>query len=219
MRRVVIADDHPLFRAALGEAVRRVRADVEIVQASSAGDARATLEEKGGDLLLLDLHMEDSDGFAFLLSVKHAQPDLPVIVVSASDERDVVRRAALFGASGFISKAANLPDIVAGIAAVAHGDLHFPESGDDDASEAENALASLTPAQVKVLIGVRDGRLNKQIAYDMGITEATVKAHMTAILRKLGVINRTQAVLAARALEVETKAVASEERPGLSQVG
>ncbi len=201
MKRVVIADDHPLFRAALAQTLRRIAPDAELIEAPSA-EAAATALAEGADLLLLDLHMADSAGFGFLLSVKHDRPDLPVVVVSGSEDPSVPRRAEAFGASGFIPKSSDPQLIAEALSAVRDGDLWFPIAP-EETHPIEAALASLTPAQLRVLQGICEGRLNKQIAYDMGITEATVKAHVTAVLRKLNVLNRTQAVLAAQPLIVD----------------
>ena len=208
---ILIADDHPLFRDALSAAVRRMHADVEIAEAATLAEARSALERTAPGLLLLDLHMEDSQGFAGLIGIRHDWPALPVVVVSASEDPSVIRRAIEFGASGFIPKSSDLPTICAAIEAVLSGDVWTPAAiAQDPEPDAETSrLATLTPAQLRVLIGLKQGRLNKQIAYDMGISEATVKAHVTAVFRKLGVINRTQAVLAAEALDVSQPAVSN----------
>lgn len=212
MSTIVIADDHPLFRDALAAAVRRVVPEAAIQTASCLTQARDAL---GADvhLLLLDIHMADSDGLAGLVAIRHDHPALPVVVVSASEGASVQARAIAFGAAGFIPKSTGLDRLCAALEAVLAGEIWAPlpdraaaDPGAPD-TEALARLASLTPAQLRVLIGVRDGRLNKQIAYDMGITEATVKAHLTAIFRKLGVINRAQAVRAAEALEIDRPAV------------
>ncbi|MEM8799531.1 MAG: response regulator transcription factor [Pseudomonadota bacterium] len=211
MSRFLIADDHPLFRDALAAALKRINSAAEIEEASSLGDARQKLTPNL-NLLLLDLHMSDSEGFAGLITIRHQAPALPVIVVSASEGDDVVRRAIEFGAAGYIPKSASLDVICKAISAVLEGDIWVPDdtdlnggSGDDEVAQ---RIATLTPAQLRVLMGLRAGRLNKQIAYDMGITEATVKAHVTAVFRKLEVINRTQAVLAADVLDVDRPQVA-----------
>ncbi|MFZ5609084.1 MAG: response regulator transcription factor [Pseudomonadota bacterium] len=207
---IVIADDHPLVRSALKEAVRRVAPEAEIVEAQSVNEARQVLADKGARLLLLDLHMSDSDGFAGLVAFRQDFPALPVIVVSAHEELETVNRAMAFGASGYVPKSLAMPRIAEAINAVLAGDIWTPLAGaqpeyappDGAVLEDVDRLASLTPAQLRVLVGLSLGRLNKQIAYDMGISEATVKAHVTAVFRKLGVINRTQAVLAAKALQL-----------------
>lgn len=206
--KVLIADDHPLFRDALSAAVERVFSPAYVAHAACLADAAAHLQDTPCDLLLLDLHMADSEGFAGLITICHDFPALPVVVISASEGAAVVGQALAFGAAGYIPKSTPLEVICTAIRQVMDGDIWTPEDssvapvdGDSD------KLAALTPAQLKVLLGMRAGRLNKQIAFDLGITEATVKAHVTAIFRKLGVINRTQAVLIAEKLDVERPAV------------
>lgn len=204
---VIIADDHPLFRTALRQAIEGAAPDREIVEASSIAEARAAIEAEKPGLLCLDLHMEDSDGFAGLIAMRQDHPALPVAIVSGSEDKTVARRALFFGASAFIPKSLDISTIRSAIAAVLDGETWRPPESADEADEDAEALAarlaSLTPAQLKVLLYVRQGLLNKQIAYEMSISEATVKAHMTAIMRKLNVQTRTQAVLAAHALIAE----------------
>jgi DNA-binding NarL/FixJ family response regulator len=200
--RVIIADDHPLFRSALAHAVGRVWPNAAIIEASSAAEARAALAEGAAEALLLDLHMADSSGLSVLMDLRQDYPALPIVIVSASEEPRVAAAAAQLGAAGFIPKSASLDAMREGLVAVQRGDGWFPEAGgaaDDDLAR----IASLTPAQRRILAGIRQGLLNKQIAYELAISEATVKAHITAILRKLGVNSRTQAVLLAAKLEVD----------------
>lgn len=201
--RIVIADDHPLFRSALAHAVGRVWPEAAIIEASSAAEARLALAEGGAEALLLDLHMADSSGLSVLMDLRQDYPALPIVIVSASEEPRVAAAAAQLGAAGFIPKSSSLDAMREGLAAVREGDGWFPESGaagmDDDLSR----IASLTPAQRRILAAIRQGLLNKQIAYELAISEATVKAHITAILRKLGVNSRTQAVLLAAKLDVD----------------
>ena len=200
--RIVIADDHPLFRSALAHAVGKVWEGAAIIEASSAAEARAAIAEGGAETLLLDLHMADSSGLAVLMDLRQDYPALPIVIVSASEEPRVAAAAAQLGAAGFIPKSASLDAMREGLAAVRDGDVWFPEGSagaDDDLAR----IASLTPAQRRILAGIRQGLLNKQIAYELSISEATVKAHITAILRKLGVGSRTQAVLLAAKLDVD----------------
>ncbi|MEM9086558.1 MAG: response regulator transcription factor [Pseudomonadota bacterium] len=199
--RIVIADDHPLFRTALGHAVAKVWDGAEIVEAESAAQAREELAD-GAEALLLDLHMEDSSGLSVLMDLRQDYPALPIAIVSASEEPRVYAAAQQLGAAAFIPKSAGLDDMRDSLSAVRDGDLSFPETGggvDDDLAR----IASLTPAQRRILGSIRQGLLNKQIAYEQSISEATVKAHITAIFRKLGVSNRTQAVLLATKLDVD----------------
>ncbi len=205
MQRIIITDDHPLFRSALAQAVRKVWPEGEIVEAETVGEAQKILADGGGDLLLLDLHLPDSEGLAALLDFRHEYPAMPVAVVSASEEDRVVRAAQSLGASAFIPKSSSLDEMRGALAAVSEGEVWFRIADDgeeDDSGDDFARLASLTPAQRKILLLMNEGLLNKQIAYQMEITEATVKAHITAIFRKLGVINRTQAVLVAQKLDV-----------------
>ncbi|MEM9169448.1 MAG: response regulator transcription factor [Pseudomonadota bacterium] len=207
---IVIADDHPLFRAALRQAVGAAASGRDVKEASSLAAAKDLIEEAPPGLLCLDLHMDDSQGFAGLIELRQAYPALPIVIVSGSEDADVVRRALKFGASAFVPKSLDVPRIREAIAAVLDGDMWAPNGAldavDADEDEASDRLASLTPTQLRVLVLVQRGLLNKQIAYELSISEATVKAHMTAIMRKLNVQTRTQAVLAAGALIVEQDA-------------
>jgi DNA-binding NarL/FixJ family response regulator len=201
--RIVIADDHPLFRSALAHAVGKVWPEAAVIEASSAAEARAALQEGGAETLLLDLHMADSSGLSVLMDLRQDYPALPIVIVSASEEPRVAAAAAQLGAAGFIPKSTSLEAMREGLAAVKDGDGWFPESGAAGADDDLARIASLTPAQRRILAAIRQGLLNKQIAYELSISEATVKAHITAILRKLGVGSRTQAVLLAAKLDVD----------------
>ena len=200
--RIIIADDHPLFRSALAHAVSKVWPEAAIIEASSAAEARAALADGAAEALLLDLHMADSTGLSVLMDLRQDYPALPIVIVSASEEPRVAAAAAQLGAAGFIPKSSSLDAMREGLSAVRDGDGWFPEAcadADDDLAR----IASLTPAQRRILAAIRQGLLNKQIAYELAISEATVKAHITAILRKLGVNSRTQAVLLAAKLDVD----------------
>lgn len=208
-RTILIADDHPLMRAALREAAGRASPGAVVVEAGSLGEARvAARAQRRVSLVLLDLMMSDSRGLAGLLVLRADHPDVPVVVVSAAEDADTAARAIDCGASGFIPKSSAPETIVQALRAVLDGDIWTPYPA-PAAGRADLAarFATLTPAQLRVLIGLMDGRLNKQIAWDMGISEATVKAHVTAVFRKLHVQNRTQAVIAARTLGVEAAAL------------
>ncbi len=211
MARIIIADDHPLFRGALCQAVLKLWPQAELVEAETVAAARDAVNAEPADLLLLDLHMEDSDGLTALLDFRHDFPAVPVVVVSASEESRVVRACQSLGASGFIPKSVDLDVMREALAQIRDGDVWFDADvidNEDDAILFEK-LASLTPAQRRILNLVSEGMLNKQIAYQMEISEATVKAHITAIFRKLDVVNRTQAVLVAKQLDVELPEVKS----------
>lgn len=203
MDRIVIADDHPLFRSAVRAAVERAAAQALIEETSSLGGALELLRAGPADLLLLDLKLADVEGFAGLARVRAEHPAVPVAVVSASEEPSTVRRALTLGAAGFIPKSATLAEMIAAVQAVLAGEDWAPETAEpEEADSVESRLASLTPSQFRILEGLREGRLNKQIAFDLGVSEATIKAHLTAVFRKLGVQNRTQAVILARSLDL-----------------
>ena len=200
MDRIVVADDHPLFRAALRSAVDKAAPGAEVVECASLAEARAAMVAGPVDLLLLDLKLSDSEGMAGLAAVRAEQPTVPVAVVSASEDAPVVRHALGLGAAGFIPKSSSLPQMVEAIAAILAGDSWAPDvpEADDDLA---GRVASLTPSQLRILEGMKAGRLNKQIAFDLGVSEATIKAHLTSVFRKLGVHNRTQAVILAKSLD------------------
>jgi len=199
----IIVDDHPLFRGALRLALSAPFPDAEIVEASTLDELVAILE--GGaetDLVLLDLAMPGVQGFSGLLLLRAQYPSIPVIIVSASEDPATIRRAMNFGAAGFVPKSQPVEGIRKAVEAVLAGDVWIPPKLDlQSASESEDRdlaarLATLTPQQVRVLMMLGDGLLNKQIAYKLNVSEATIKAHVSAILQKLGVDSRTQAVIA-----------------------
>jgi DNA-binding NarL/FixJ family response regulator len=209
--RLVIADDHPLFRGALREAVAGQFAAADIAEAGTFEDVVAQLERGGDvDLVLLDLAMPGVRGFSGLMFLRAQYPSVPVVVVSANDDPAVIRRCMDFGASGFIPKTLGVEMMRAALARVLEGGVWTPPdvdlSGKPDAATAEliGRLATLTPQQVRVLMMLSEGLLNKQIAYGLGVSEATVKAHVSAILQKLGVESRTQAVIAAAKIEADS---------------
>ncbi len=218
-RLILIADDHPLFRAALRGAIvghLTAGATAEFVEADSVAALLEVVERNPqADLLLLDLDMPGAHGFGALAHVRGVRPELPVVVVSASDDARTVANALAFGAQGFISKSSDARTIAAGVEAVLAGDVVTPAgfvpptAAEPDARDLEAAsrIAELTPQQFRVLGMLLSGLLNKQIAFELDVSEATVKAHVTAILRKLGVTNRTQAVLLAGRLAVDRGAL------------
>jgi DNA-binding NarL/FixJ family response regulator len=206
--RLIIADDHPLFRGALREAVSGVFAGAEIAEAGSLDEA-VDLLERGVDvdLVLLDLTMPGVRGFSGLMYLRAQYPAVPVIVVSANDDPAVIRRCMEFGASGFIPKTQSIDAMRDAVGRVLSGGVWTPPDVDlgigSDAETAEMVarLSTLTPQQVRVLMMLSEGLLNKQIAYELSVSEATIKAHVSAILQKLGVESRTQAVIAAAKIE------------------
>ena len=205
--RLVIADDHPLFRGALREAVSGLLDPADIQEAGTFDDVVSLLDRGDTDLVLLDLSMPGARGFSGLMYIRAEYPVVPVIVVSANDDPAVIRRCMEFGASGFIPKTLGVEAMRAAIARVLEGGVWTPPDVDLKAgTDAETAdlmgrLSTLTPQQVRVLMMLSEGLLNKQIAYNLTVSEATVKAHVSAILQKLGVESRTQAVIAAAKIE------------------
>ncbi|MGO9327405.1 MAG: response regulator [Steroidobacteraceae bacterium] len=209
---MLIVDDHPLYRAALRGAIAAACTNCEFVEADSvAGLFDALARDPQADLLLLDLNLPGAYGFSALAHLRGSHPQLPVIVVSATDDRRTVRQALAFGAQGFVSKSADAASIGRNVLAVLRGELVTPAgmgldtepAADPAALDVAQRMSQLTPQQFRVYGMLCSGRLNKQIAYDLQIMEATVKAHMTSILRKLGAANRTQAVLLAGRLALD----------------
>jgi len=206
--RLVIADDHPLFRGALREALHGLLDAAEIVEAGTLDEVAELLDRNSEvDLILLDLAMPGVRGFSGLMYLRAQYPSVPVIVVSANDDPAAIRRCMEFGASGFIPKTVGIDAMRTAISRVLKGGVWTPPDVDlSTGSDAETAelmarMATLTPQQVRVLMMLSEGLLNKQIAFQLGVSEATVKAHVSAILQKLGVESRTQAVIAAAKIE------------------
>jgi DNA-binding NarL/FixJ family response regulator len=204
----LIADDHPLFRAALRQAVLQAVPDAEIDEAQDVDSLRAHAAAEP-DVVLLDLLMPGGRSFAPLAWLRSQYPGTAVIIVSATEGASIVRHAQAFGAAAYVPKSASPSDLVAAIEAVAGCGQWFPSlppgasrGPPDPRQELARRLATLTPQQYRVLELVAVGRLNKQIAADLGIEETTVKAHVSAALAKLGVRNRTQASMVFRDLEI-----------------
>ena len=202
--RVIIADDHPLFRDALRGALAKAVLSCQVEEAG-AFDALTSLLEQDGevDLVLLDLSMPGVSGFSGLIYLRSQFPAVPVVIVSASDDAETVRRSLEFGASGFIPKRCGVEVLREAIAKVLAGDVWVPADidltalSDPETAKLRDRLATLTPQQVRVLMMLSEGLLNKQIAYELKVSEATIKAHVSAILQKLNVESRTQAVIVA----------------------
>lgn len=210
MTRLLIADDHPLFREALQGALANHFNELSIVEADSLESTLEALQADDDiDLLLLDLHMPGSGDLYGLIRIREDFPLLPVAIISGTEDAQVIGRCMGFGALGFIPKSMPSQQIAAAIATILDGDEWVPEAMRPQLRalsqadiELADKVAALTPQQYRVLFYVHEGLLNKQIAYQLGITEATVKAHMTAIFRKLDVYSRTQAVLLAERLQL-----------------
>ncbi len=209
--KVIVADDHPLFREALGLALDKALGGVRLVEASTMAELeQVSREHEDADLTMLDLHMPGVHGFSALVYLRAHHPGLPVCVISANDHPLVIQRALDHGAAAFIHKSAPVSEIREALYAVLAGDIWQPSSlgslevgAPTDELEVAERIGELTPQQFRVLMMVTEGLLNKQIAFELEISEATVKAHMTAIFRKLNVNNRTQAVLLAQRLAVD----------------
>lgn len=206
--RVLIADDHPLVRGALREAINGAVPKADIIECEDLDKASQALSDNDEvDLVLLDLSMPGVRGFSGLLYLRAQYPSVPVVVVSANEDRGVMRRCIDFGASGFIPKTTDIQTMRQAIQALLDGqtwtpsDLDLSSPADKDMTDTVRRLATLTPQQVRVLMMLSEGLLNKQIAYELSVSEATVKAHVSAILQKLGVESRTQAVIAASKIE------------------
>lgn len=200
--RVLVADDHPLMRTALRQTIAQALGDAQVAEAARFEQIAPQLEGPDPtDLIILDLHMPGMSGFIGLMMLRSEHPAIPVLVVSASEDHATIQRAIDCGASGFVPKSAPNTEIGEAIRAVLDGDIWMPTVEEvAEPGEAEPRIASLTPKELRVLAGIAEGKLNKQIAYEMAISEKTVKAHVTTILRKLGVLTRTQAAVIASQL-------------------
>lgn len=204
---VIVADDHPLVREALAQALRSALNGAEVAGCANLPEALVELEKREAvDLLILDLDMPGMDGFSGLAAVRASYPAVPVAIVSSTRDPAVMRRAVDFGAAAFVPKSAALETIASALQAVLDGEVWLPA----EAEEVETAtddfarrVAELTPQQLRVLSLLGEGKLNKQIAHELTVGEATVKAHVTAILKKLNVRSRTQAVILSRRFSLE----------------
>ncbi len=206
-RTVLIADDHPLFRQALSLAVQRVAPDMALREAGTLAAAlRSCGEAEDLRLILLDLKMPGAVGYSGIALLHAEKPEVPILVVSSAEGESAAQEARAFGAIGFLRKDSDLSVIEAAIARALDSAPPAPAPAPaQPVDEVRQTVAGLTPTQLKVLLAVLEGQLNKQIAHSLGMSEATVKAHMTAIMRKLDVRNRTQAALVARSLGLDLK--------------
>jgi DNA-binding NarL/FixJ family response regulator len=208
-QKILLVDDHPLFRQALRAVVNRAQPQLYICEAETLAGARAILaRESNFEIVMLDLKLPDCCGFTGLMSLQSEYPQIPFTVVSSSADATTISRAMAFGAAGFIPKSTKRADIAYALETILSGEIWTPSSVlSDPVPKLIELIASLTPAQLRVLMGVQCGLRNKQIAFEMGVTEKTVKAYMTALFRKLGVNSRTQALIAAQTLLLETEPV------------
>ena len=203
MTRILVADDHPLFHEALSGALEPYFENAQIIQAGSLDDAMAKLNEFDGvELILLDLNMPGGEYFNGLITLREQYPNIPIGVVSGSDTVEVVAQVMSLGAQGFIPKVSQTREIAQAIVDIIGGKKWLPEGMEEELEKVDDELKvllqrfrELTPKQIQVLSYLRAGLMNKQIAHEMNVTEATIKAHISAILRKLEINTRTQAVL------------------------
>jgi len=198
-----VADDHPLFRNAILEVIKRHYPDAIVAESMDLDSTISDLENNDEtDLLLLDLHMPGSQDLFGLIMVREKFPSIPVAIISADEEPTTINRAMGHGACGYIPKSCSPQTIHNAIHTMLNGDRWVPHGMRNSLTPVDNEekdlaakIATLTPQQYRVLCYLREGWLNKQIGYELGVTEATIKAHITAIFRKLGITNRTQAVI------------------------
>ncbi len=211
MARFLIIDDHPLFREALQSAIALAFSDAQSVEARSIDEAlEALADDPVFDLALLDLNMPGTRGFEGLAELRTQYPRLPVVVVSGHEEARIISEALSYGVAGYIPKSAKKADLAAAITAVMSGEIYVPAGYDAPQNGHDNSksvllakLSSLTPQQLRVLQMLKQGLLNKQIAYELKVGETTIKAHVSEILRKLNVFSRTQAVIEVSKLDVK----------------
>ena len=206
--RILIVDDHPLFREALKGTIAGGVAGAQVSQAGSLDAARTVLDgDNDYDLVLLDLRMPGVQGLSGLIYLRAQYPNIPVVIVTAADDQGLAGKALGLGASGFIPKTSGTEVIVQAVNAVLDGGIWAPQgyelatAGDREAEDITRRIATLTAQQIRVLMMLKEGLLNKQIAYELNVSEATIKAHVSAILQKLNVSSRTQAVIAASRID------------------
>ena len=194
IRRLIIADDHPICVSALTSAVNAVDEGILVSTTDTLAGVRDLIAQGPFDALLLDLALKDSQGLANLVAVRAAAPKLPVLVVSGNAAADLPARAAMLGARGFLNKTAPLAEMKSAIAVILEGGTWFPLREEP----ADSLADKLSPAQMRVMAELAQGKSNKLIAYSLGLTEPTIKSHLSAIYRAIGVHNRSQALLALR---------------------
>ncbi len=211
-KKIIIAEDHPLFRSALRFALRDIVDDVQLSEADSIDVLQRIMEKREkADLILLDLNMPGAHGFSGLHFIKGQYPECPVVVISSHEDTDTMVKAMHIGAVAYIPKSSQPEILKEALATVIKGNQWFTSATKEafqsqlksKANKTEVGIAALTPQQFRILGMIGEGLLNKQIGYELGISEATVKAHVTAIFKKLGVRNRTQAVIVLKELEID----------------
>jgi DNA-binding NarL/FixJ family response regulator len=207
---ILLADDHPMYRDALRSALTLNLGDLNLLEASDLIETVKMLQENEIDLLLFDLHMPGSTDLFGLIHIRKLFPEIPVAVVSGIENVGIVSKVINTGALGFIPKTTQAIKVAEAVVSILEGEVWVPEKMPSDVTDFDEtfvklaeSVSNLTPAQYKVLCFMRDGLLNKQIAYELDIAVATVKAHVTGVFKKLGINNRTQAVLIASQLQLE----------------
>jgi DNA-binding NarL/FixJ family response regulator len=206
MERVLLVDDHPLFRQALRTVIKAAKPQLTITEAGTLEGARAMLGEADHfALVLLDLKLPDSEGFSGLLQLRGEFPAIPIAIISTTEDATAIGRAIALGAAGYIPKSSSRAQITQALDALLAGEIWSPVSNaTEQVPPLVRSVASLSPAQLRILMGLRRGMRNKEIAFEMKVSEVTVKCYMTTMFRKLGVTNRTQALIVAQNLLIET---------------
>ncbi|MBD9481546.1 response regulator transcription factor [Pseudomonas sp. PDM14] len=209
MYKILIADDHPLFREAIHNVIRDGFPESEILETADLDSALVLTQEHDDlDLILLDLNMPGMHGLGGLINLRNEAPTIPVVIVSAEQDKQIVLQAITYGAVGFITKSSPRAQMTDAIEQILNGNVYLPSDiirtqksstrrTQNEPSIPPELLQALTRKQLLVLERMTKGESNKQIAYNLDIAETTVKAHVSAILRKLNVHNRVQAILSA----------------------
>ena len=204
--KIILADDHPLFRQALTITLKSHFTSAVIVDAQNIPELELHLQsEEKADLLLLDLDIPGAHGFNSLISIRRSHPDLGIVVISGFEDKETIHKAMSFGAAGFTPKSTPVPKMLVAIKEVLNGTLWTPDgefNPNEKVNNIDDKIASLTPKQHEILLMFADGLLNKQIASQLGTSESTIKSHASIIFLKLGVRNRTQAVITLNELQL-----------------
>jgi DNA-binding NarL/FixJ family response regulator len=201
--RVLVVDDHPLTREGLSLAARASLPGSTVVGVGTIAEAVAAMSSKPAfRLILLDFQLSDAHGYSGLLKLQHLDSHVPIVMITSREDPSLVEAAKALGAAGFVFKSRPIDEIAAVLKRIILGGSHFPAevAASQTIAAARAKITGLSPAQTAVLMALADGRSNKEIARDLDVTEATIKAHLTAVFRRLGVGNRTQALLAVRPL-------------------
>ncbi|MFT5788818.1 MAG: DNA-binding NarL/FixJ family response regulator [Shewanella sp.] len=205
--KIIIADDHPLFRQALVNILTTHFDNVSLFEAETIAELDEILKQQDADLLLLDLNIPKAHGFNTLINIRNCHSQMGVVVISGQEDKVTVSKSMSFGAAGFIPKSTSVEKMVKAIKAVLAGQQWMPAGCSNVEAIAADSMTSkiisLSPRQHRILMMFADGLLNKQIAYELGLSEATIKAHASAIFLKLGVHTRTQAVIAMSQLQLD----------------